>query len=35
MKIDPETCTGCESCIPYCPVQAIQIKEGIAIIDDD
>ena len=35
MKIDPETCTGCEACVPYCPVQAIQIKEGVAVIDDD
>jgi len=35
LKIDPQICTGCEACIPYCPVQAIDIKEGIAEIDDD
>jgi Pyruvate/2-oxoacid:ferredoxin oxidoreductase delta subunit len=23
MKIDPETCIGCEACHPYCPIQAI------------
>jgi len=34
LKIDLETCTACEACIPYCPVQAIQIKEGVAVIDD-
>ena len=35
MKIDPETCTGCEACVPYCPVQAIQVKDDLAVIDDD
>lgn len=35
MILDSETCTGCELCIPYCPVGAIYIEEGIAKINDD
>lgn len=26
MKIDPSKCTGCCSCVPYCPVGAIKIE---------
>lgn len=28
MKIDKETCIGCEACRPYCPVRAIELAEG-------
>ena len=35
MILDSEPCTGCELCIPYCPVGAIYIEEGIAKINDD
>ena len=35
MILDSEICTGCELCIPYCPVQAIFISEGVAKINDD
>lgn len=35
MIIDTETCTGCESCVRYCPVEAISVKEGHAEIDQD
>ncbi len=27
MKIDAETCIGCQACLPYCPVQAIETVE--------
>ena len=35
MRIDPDKCSGCEQCIPYCPVNVIQIKNDIAEIDYD
>ncbi|MCK5473653.1 MAG: 4Fe-4S binding protein, partial [Planctomycetes bacterium] len=27
-KIDAEKCTGCESCIPECPAEAISLING-------
>jgi NAD-dependent dihydropyrimidine dehydrogenase PreA subunit len=40
MRIDPEKCTGCEACHPYCTVGAIHsVKKGgedaISVIDQD
>jgi len=37
MRIDPEKCTGCEACIPYCTVGAIHLdeKKEISIINQD
>lgn len=35
MIIDTEICTGCESCVPYCPVEAIAVKDDHAEIDQD
>ena len=37
MKIDPEKCTGCEACIPYCTVGAIHLEKEkeISVIDQD
>lgn len=35
MRIDPDKCSGCEQCIPYCPVNVIQMKNDIAEIDYD
>ncbi len=35
MIIDEELCIGCESCIPYCPVEAISIREESAEIDQN
>ncbi len=35
MKIDPELCIVCEVCLPYCPMEAISIKDDMAVIDDD
>ena len=34
MKIDPELCTACEQCVPYCPVGAIHVDD-VAHIDED
>jgi len=34
-KVDPEKCTGCESCIDACPSEAIKIEEDKAVIDVD
>lgn len=30
-----ETCTGCETCVPVCTQNAIEIKDGRAVIDAD
>jgi NAD-dependent dihydropyrimidine dehydrogenase PreA subunit len=32
-KVDPETCTGCESCVDRCQVNAIQVQDGSATIE--
>jgi len=34
-KIDKEKCTGCESCVPVCPCEAIEMKDGKAVVNDD
>lgn len=31
--VDPESCTGCGACINICPVAAIRLEDGIAVID--
>lgn len=33
--VDAKTCTGCESCVDSCPVEAIEMKEDVAAIDAD
>ena len=33
--VDPETCTGCESCVDTCPVEAISMKADVANVDAD
>jgi NAD-dependent dihydropyrimidine dehydrogenase PreA subunit len=35
MRIDPEKCVGCGQCVPYCPIKAIDLKDGLAEIDFD
>lgn len=35
MRIDEAVCTGCEQCVPYCPVGAILPSDGVVAIDDD
>ncbi|MFH1268094.1 MAG: 4Fe-4S binding protein [Planctomycetota bacterium] len=34
-KVDPEKCTGCEECIEECPVEAIELKDDVAVVDED
>ena len=31
-KVDPRLCTGCRACLPLCPVEAIVMKDGCAVI---
>ncbi|MDD5697492.1 MAG: 4Fe-4S binding protein [Victivallaceae bacterium] len=33
--VDKDTCTGCESCVDACPVEAISMQEGVAEISAD
>jgi Fe-S-cluster-containing hydrogenase component 2 len=35
MIIDQEICIDCESCIPYCPVEAITLSDDRVDIDQD
>lgn len=35
MKIDREKCVKCQSCIIYCPVDAIKVTNGEVYIDQD
>jgi ferredoxin len=34
-KVDAETCTGCESCVESCPLDAIEMKDGVAVVDEE
>ena len=34
-KVDKEKCTGCETCVEACPLEAITVVEGLAVIDED
>ncbi|MCS7281040.1 MAG: 4Fe-4S binding protein [Desulfobacterota bacterium] len=34
-RIVKDLCTGCESCLAVCPVEAISIFEGVANIDEE
>lgn len=33
-KVDAGKCTGCESCVSACPVEAISMKSGKATVSD-
>jgi len=35
VKVDKEECTGCETCVEVCPVEAISMKGDVAVIDQD
>ncbi|OHB73719.1 MAG: ferredoxin [Planctomycetes bacterium RBG_13_63_9] len=34
-KVDADTCTGCESCVEACPLEAIELVDDIAVVDED
>ncbi|HIH69244.1 4Fe-4S binding protein [Methermicoccus shengliensis] len=33
--VDPETCTGCETCVDECPVEAISMDGEVAKVDPE
>ncbi len=33
--VDKDLCIGCEQCVAVCPVEAITMVDGIAVISDD
>ncbi len=33
VKVIPDDCVGCETCVPECPVEAISMKDDKAVID--
>jgi len=33
--VDAEKCTGCESCVEICPVDAIAMEDGTALVSDE
>lgn len=35
VKVDVDECTGCETCVEVCPVEAISMKDDVAVIDQD
>lgn len=34
-KIDKDLCTGCENCVGSCPVEAITMEDGVAVVNAD
>ena len=35
VKVTADECVGCETCVPVCPVEAISMQDGVAVIDQD
>ena len=33
--IDAEKCTACGECVEACPLEAIEIKDEVAVVDED
>jgi NAD-dependent dihydropyrimidine dehydrogenase PreA subunit len=33
--IDKEKCIGCEACIPVCPVEVLEMKDGKSVYKGD
>jgi len=34
-RVDSEKCTGCGVCVDVCPLEAISLNDGMAVIDED
>ncbi len=34
-RTDPDVCAGCEACVEFCPVDAIEMKDNVALVDED
>ncbi len=35
ISVNAEECTGCESCVDVCPVEAISMNDELAYIDQE
>ena len=35
VKIDSEKCTGCAACVEICPVNALKIENGKAVVSEE
>lgn len=33
--VDQEKCTGCGQCVDVCPIEAIELDNGMAVISDE
>ena len=31
--VDEDNCTGCQACVPFCPVDCIEVRESSIMID--
>ncbi|TEU13379.1 MAG: 4Fe-4S dicluster domain-containing protein, partial [Anaerolineales bacterium] len=34
LLIDEEACTGCGICVEVCPLGALHLVEGVAVVDE-
>jgi Fe-S-cluster-containing hydrogenase component 2 len=32
-QMDPDNCAGCENCLEICPVDAVSMQDGVAVVD--
>lgn len=35
VKVDEDKCNACGACVKVCPVEAIVIVEGVAVVDPE
>ena len=35
VRVEPDECVGCETCVPVCPVEAITMQDDKAVIDQE